>query len=157
MRKNTGFTLLELLTTVSLIGLFAGAALPNLSGLYHRRQLEQAADELALAIRQGRSLALAQNRTLWLETAAGPPATYCIATGNRCTGTVLATGTLNPVVTVSFNNRFEAIEFDGSGEIRSPLPVVGALPSAAFSHSQDTGVASRELSLLSIFGKVQLQ
>jgi prepilin-type N-terminal cleavage/methylation domain-containing protein len=57
-RPGRGFTLLELLVTVTLVGILVVMAVPSISAMMRDRRTNQAAHEAALLYRRGRALAM---------------------------------------------------------------------------------------------------
>ena len=66
MEREHGHTLLETLVVLALSGSLAGLALPALSGLLERARMRGASRELTTELREARSRAIAENRTLGL-------------------------------------------------------------------------------------------
>ena len=66
MGREHGHTLLETLVVLALSGLLAGLAVPSLSGVRERAQMRGASRELTTQLREARSRAIAESRTLAL-------------------------------------------------------------------------------------------
>lgn len=72
MYKNvTGLTLLELLTTLIIVGLLGSLALPTLFSFIHEQQLKRAANDLFAAATLARSEAIKSNRPVFLSARQG--------------------------------------------------------------------------------------
>ena len=63
-KAETGFTLVEMLVTVVIVGILAAIASPSLIGLLERQRLASASDQVYQAIRQAQSKAK-QERAVW--------------------------------------------------------------------------------------------
>lgn len=63
-RAAAGFTLLELLVVLVVIGLLAAVAPPYVQGALARRHAEQASDAVADALAEARAIALSRNRVV---------------------------------------------------------------------------------------------
>ena len=61
---SRGFTLLELIVTCALIGLFASVTLPRTAGTLDRLRVTQAAEAVAGAVHLGRTAAIARSSYL---------------------------------------------------------------------------------------------
>lgn len=159
MRSTAAFTLLELLISIAMLGLFAGIALPNFTALIHRQQLNQAASQLADAVRETKTLALAKNMALKFVVVAGPPAVYCITAAATCDNTALKSDRLSDQIAVDLEGGFGTIPFDTHGIVDTiTLVIVGTdLPRAILSYpGSDEGV-TRTVFLTSRLGKLVVQ
>ena len=156
MRNHRGFTVIELLVTISMIGLFASLALPSFAGLYGRQQLNQAASQIENAVLRGRTLALAKNQAVTLNItipAAGQSTTYQIVTAANA---ILSSDTLPSQVAVSTSNgagsTLTSIQFNARGVITTPAITATAIPMVTLTQNSNT----RQVRLLSVLGKVKV-
>jgi type IV fimbrial biogenesis protein FimU len=160
MRNRRGFTVIELLVTMAMLGMFASIALPSFAGLLGRQQLNQAASQIENAVLRGRTLALAKNQAVNLNItlpAAGQSVTYQIVTASNA---VLSSDTLPNQVTVSISDGAGAtltsgtsqIQFNARGVITAPAITAAAIPTAILTQNQNT----RQVRLLSVLGKVKV-
>lgn len=74
-RKNAGFSLTEMLTTVGISGILAATALPSFDGLIADSRLDAASDRLISAVTLARSEAITRNA----------PVSICKSSGSACT------------------------------------------------------------------------
>ncbi|MEO1460319.1 MAG: GspH/FimT family pseudopilin [Pseudomonadota bacterium] len=65
-RADSGFSLLELLTVVTVLALVASLAMPRLAGSREALELRAAAQSLSSTFRLARSRAVATNREVWV-------------------------------------------------------------------------------------------
>ncbi len=72
-----GFTLVEACTTLAVLALLAGAAMPSLQRLLHTRRLDAAAVQLATDLQFARGQALARNQPVRLRFSSGPGPRSC--------------------------------------------------------------------------------
>jgi prepilin-type N-terminal cleavage/methylation domain-containing protein len=157
MRNRRGFTVIELLVTMAMLGMFASIALPSFAGLLGRQQLNQAASQIENALLRGRTLAIAKNQAVNLNItlpAAGQSVAYQIVTTSNA---VLSSGTLPSQVTVSISNWADTsgtsqIQFNSRGVITAPAITATAIPTAILTQNQNT----RQVRLLSVLGKVKV-
>ena len=63
-RRQAGFTLVEIMLVVGIIGIMAAIATPMLLSYYQGAQLRIAAEEVATFLNQGRQLAIMQNGSI---------------------------------------------------------------------------------------------
>jgi type IV fimbrial biogenesis protein FimT len=60
-RRQAGFTLVETMLVVGIIGLMSAIATPMLLSYYQGAQLRTAAEQVATFLNQGRQMAITQN------------------------------------------------------------------------------------------------
>jgi len=65
-RKNTGFTLIELIVTITIVGIFASYAVPSFSNLLERNRVTAATNQLVSALTMARSESLKRSNTVTL-------------------------------------------------------------------------------------------
>ncbi len=62
-RKDNGFTLLELILVILILGIIAGVAVPSIRGIMDETILDEATQEVVNALRYARNLAIQDNTT----------------------------------------------------------------------------------------------
>lgn len=62
-KSNTGFTLIEMLAAVIMVGILAAIAAPNLFGLLTRNRINQALSQIEGAIKEGQRQAIRQGKS----------------------------------------------------------------------------------------------
>jgi type IV fimbrial biogenesis protein FimT len=70
-QRHKGFTLIELMITVAVLGILVALALPSFQSILEGRRLVGAADELYSNIQYARSEALKRNETIRLQVTTG--------------------------------------------------------------------------------------
>lgn len=77
-RSTSGFTLVELLLSITVLGVLAAITLPQLNGVYERQKLTNAANEMVTAIKTIQNKALANNQDRFaVPLASGGPIFDC--------------------------------------------------------------------------------
>ena len=62
-KSNKGFTLIEMITTVIIVGVIASIAAPNLLGMLNQTRVKDALEQVEGAIREGQRLAVRRGKT----------------------------------------------------------------------------------------------
>ncbi len=95
MRRFDGFTMVEMLFVIVIIGIGMSIAVPSFQGMLQRNRLATQANDLTMAINLARSEASRIGNIVSLQAAVGDSGNefgggYCIVTGNpgNCNGTV---------------------------------------------------------------------
>ena len=113
-KSDRGFTIIELVVVLLIIGIIAGLATPSLANLFRRNQIDGALSELLGTIKETQSRAMRQGRVCQLDI---DPTTNTLTANPP--GCLLTTRTLDDDIT-----------------IRTNLP--GANPNIPFSHKGST-------------------
>ena len=95
MRRFDGFTMVEMLFVIVIMGIGMSIAVPSFQGMLQRNRLATQTNDLSLAINLARSEASRMGKEVSLQAAGGVSGNefgggYCIVTGNpgNCNGTV---------------------------------------------------------------------
>lgn len=85
--KNTGFTLIEMIVTVAIVGIFASIAVPGFSGLLQSNRVTAGTNLLVSAFNLAKSEALKRNNTITL--CASTNQTSCTGGGDYSLGWII--------------------------------------------------------------------
>jgi len=102
MRSNSGFTMIELLIIIAIVGILVAVAAPSLSESMARRSLEGVANELSADLNYTKSQAVSVNATVSMITSAHGY-TVSNASGTFKTITLNSKITLTSPLTVTFD------------------------------------------------------
>lgn len=104
--NNQGFTLIETLTVIIIIGILSAIAAPGLLGMLNRNKVNSALDEVQGALREAQREAMrkSQSCTLTLDSTNSKVTGSCLVTGSRTlpSGVALKTNLTSSTVTFSF-------------------------------------------------------
>ncbi|MDQ8035826.1 MAG: GspH/FimT family pseudopilin [Pedobacter sp.] len=71
MRKNCGFTVVELITVIMIVGVLAAVAVPSFKTLRLNSQISAMSGDMAATLSQARSLAISKRTTVFVIQGAG--------------------------------------------------------------------------------------
>lgn len=85
LKKCSGFTLVELVTTLAIAGILATMAVPSMSSYFDKRRAIEAAEDLYANLQMARSEAIARSRTMHVRfNSAGSTWQYGVSQNNLC-------------------------------------------------------------------------
>lgn len=129
-KSNRGFTLIELMVVLTIVGIIAAIAAPNFTGLLGRIRVNSALEELLGAIKETQRLAMRHGKSCRINI--NPATNILSATDGDC---LLNTRNINDSVTIRTN-------------------LSGSIPNIPFSHKGNTTKAGT-IVLSSNFTNVQ--
>ena len=155
-RTRAGFTLIEVLITISVMGILASAAIPNVVGLLERQQLQQGISQVESLLRQSRQYALSQALTTSVQfDEQSNTITACESTlESQCNGRTIQTLQLDSIkLTNSALKSREgepdrSLAFDFRGHLLTPEDVLQPI---AFRHARNDKL-TRRIYIVSILG-----
>lgn len=117
--KDRGFTLIEMITVIIIVGVIAAIATPNFLGLLNRNRANSAVSEIEGAIREAQRLAIRNGRSCTINITS---ATRTVSSPNsgsdRC---LLSNRVFDDNVTIDAD---ETIIFSGKGNTTSAATIV---------------------------------
>jgi type II secretion system protein H len=99
-RQRSGFTLTEMLVTISMVGILAAVSTASLQPLLQKQRLAQAAQQVEQAIRKTQQTAITRAQQIYIEFDNN---SYTLGSGNPCTvpRSILATESLPAQIQVN--------------------------------------------------------
>jgi len=134
--RQRGFTLIELVVTLAVVGVLAGLAAPSLAGLIAGQKVRTLAADLHLAMTQTRSEAIKRNASVTLSATGGNwAAGWTVLDPANPTGTPLYTRTVRSIGTSVVTSAVTQVVYAPSGRITATTA-----PSFVFTASNTSDV-----------------
>jgi prepilin-type N-terminal cleavage/methylation domain-containing protein len=155
-RLSAGFTLIEVLITISVMGILASVAIPNIVGLLERQQLQQGIGQVESLLHQARQYALSQGVTTSVQfDEQNNTITACESTlESQCDGRTIQTlqlGSIELIKSALQGPKGEpdrSLAFDFRGYLLTPEDVLQPI---TLRHSRNLNL-TRSIYLVSILG-----
>jgi prepilin-type N-terminal cleavage/methylation domain-containing protein len=155
-REKEGFTLIEVLITISVMGILASAAIPNIVGLLERQQMQQGISQVESLIHQSRQYALSQGLTTSVQfDEPSNTITACESTlESQCDGRTIQTLQLDSIELTSSalqslkGEPDRSLAFDFRGHLLTPEDVLQPIE---FRHARNANL-TRSIFIVSILG-----
>jgi prepilin-type N-terminal cleavage/methylation domain-containing protein len=155
-RKRAGFTLVEVLITISVMGILASAAIPNVVGLLERQQMQQGISQVESLLHQARQYALSQGVTTSVQfDEQSNTITACESTlESQCNGRTIQTLQLDSITLTNSALKSpkgepdRSLAFDFHGHLLTPEDVLQPI---AFRHARNEKL-TRRIYIVSILG-----
>ncbi len=155
-RQQEGFTLIEVLITISVMGILASTAIPNIVGLLERQQMQQGISQVESLLHQSRQYALSQGLTTSVQfDEPSNTITACESTlESQCNGRTIQTLQLDSIKLT--NSGLQSVKgepdrslaFDFRGHLLTPEDVLQPIE---FRHSRNANL-TRSIFIVSILG-----
>ena len=116
---DAGFSLMELMLVVALIGIMTTIGVPYVNSYYHAMKLRSGADELAALLNSGRYLAIKQNANVCVAVSSSS-VQYVTGTNATCGGGTVYVG--------------PGTKSDGTMPLQNTMQLTGATASVVFTN-----------------------
>jgi prepilin-type N-terminal cleavage/methylation domain-containing protein len=126
-KSSSGFTLIEMLVTLIIVGVIAAIAAPNFLGLLNRNRVNEAAQQVEGALKEAQRQAMRKGKqcTININT------TSKIISNPATNGCLLSSRNLNNLI--QLNSNITSIVFSGKGNITGATPpaIVVSMPNGS--------------------------
>lgn len=124
-RSRLGFTLMEMMIVVSMIGLLTLMVLPKFSGLVERNKLNAAREEITAAIATARAAAVQKGRSATVYLTGNSIRVIVVTSNAGATTTLVPSKSLSTLYNVSLTSSSDSIRFDMRGYASPRLSATG--------------------------------
>ncbi len=143
MQENKGFSLLELLLVVAIIGILGAVVTTTFTGATRRAQVSEASAQLAADLQRARSSAQRFNQSAVLKITTTTATTYTLTLGSQPTITRTLPTNTQVVVTAPLTLTYSA-----------PFGEMSPMTGATLTARSKTGSEARAVRVLGVTGKV---
>lgn len=116
-KSNKGFTLIEMITTVIVVGVIASIAAPNLLGMLNQTRVKDGLGQVEGAIREAQKLAIRRGKPCTIVFTTNDSGNSSVETKSGFDGCLLSTRELADSVSFSVLNSGSLVLINSSNEI----------------------------------------
>ncbi|MBE9171282.1 type II secretion system protein [Pleurocapsales cyanobacterium LEGE 06147] len=133
LKKNAGFTLIEIVTTAIVVGVLAAIAVPSFVGLFNQNKVKEAVAQIEGALKEAQRQAMRRGRQCTVTINSGT----ITASPNSC---LLSQRTIDSNININTNPDTSPLEiiFSHKGNVPEPIPSPNTIGYAIVLSSNDT-------------------
>lgn len=139
MNKQRGFTFLELLATLAVVGVILSVGVPSMGRMLAKHRLEAAATELRVNLLQARSQAITQDRTIYVSfSGTDKQWRYALGDSSACEPAAIANCTVNGAAKVFSGSTWQNVHMSVGGTSTEIAKSIQFNPRRGMAASTDT-------------------